>query len=172
MLSLVGRSRIRPGVISVPEGSSTVCAAKTTTSDYDADQKIVGLDIGELISRTSGREPSNTTDQWSIRHTSTFRVAGRHVLNLWRIMRTELELSLYTLENTVYHLLRRRYAILASRVRLLTLIRVPKYAHSTLTEWHNSPVPAHRARMLHHLLGHTVLVLEMIDATDTIAKTA
>ncbi len=87
-------------------------------------------------------------------------------------MRTELELSLYTLENTVYHLLRRRYAILASRVRLLTLIRVPKYAHSTLTEWHNSPVPAHRARMLHHLLGHTVLVLEMIDATDTIAKTA
>ena len=26
-------------------------------------------------------------------------------------MRTELELSMYTLENTVFHLLRRRYAV-------------------------------------------------------------
>jgi len=58
------------------------------------------------------------------------------------------------------------------RVLLLTLTRIPKYAPSTLTEWYNSPVPAHRARLLHHLLGHTVLVLEMLDATDIIAKTA
>ncbi|KAI0003668.1 hypothetical protein BJV74DRAFT_876040 [Russula compacta] len=119
--------------------------------------KHYGLDMGELISRASGRASSNSSDQWSIRHTSTFCAAGRHVLNLWRITRTELELSMYTLENTVFHLLRRR---------------VPKYAPSTLTEWHNSPVPAHRARLFHHLLGHTVLVLEMLDATDIIAKTA
>jgi len=71
-------------------------------------KKIAGFDIGELISRASGRAPSNSNDQWSIRHTSTFRVVGRHVLNLWRLMRTELELSMYTLENTVFHLLRRR----------------------------------------------------------------
>ena len=38
-------------------------------------------------------------------------------------MRTELELSMYTLENTVFHLLRRRYAdtILALTVPLLTI---------------------------------------------------
>lgn len=35
-------------------------------------------------------------------------------------MRTELELSIYTLENTVFHLLRRRYVVLVSRVHLLT----------------------------------------------------
>ena len=35
-------------------------------------------------------------------------------------MRTELELSMYTLENTVFHLLRRRYAVLASNVPLLS----------------------------------------------------
>jgi DNA polymerase zeta len=70
--------------------------------------KVVGLDIGDLISRASGRPSSNNSDQWSIRHTSTFRVAGRHVMNTWRIMRAELELSMYTLENTVFHLLRRR----------------------------------------------------------------
>jgi len=70
--------------------------------------KVAGLDIEELMSRAPGRASSNNSDQWSIRHTSTFRVAGRHVLNTWRIMRTELELSMYTLENTVFHLLRRR----------------------------------------------------------------
>jgi DNA polymerase zeta len=70
--------------------------------------KVAGLDIEELISRAPGRASSNGSDQWSIRHTSTFRVVGRHVLNTWRIMRTELELSMYTLENTVFHLLRRR----------------------------------------------------------------
>jgi DNA polymerase zeta len=70
--------------------------------------KLAGLDIEELISRAPGPVSSNNSDQWSLRHTSTFRVAGRHVLNTWRIMRTELELSMYTLENTVFHLLRRR----------------------------------------------------------------
>ena len=70
--------------------------------------KVAGLDIEELISRAPGRVSSNNSDQWSLRHTSTFRVVGRHVLNTWRIMRTELELSMYTLENTVFHLLRRR----------------------------------------------------------------
>jgi DNA polymerase zeta len=79
----------------------------------DADQKFVDLEIEELISRASGRGPPNSNDQWGIRRTSTFQVVGRHVLNLWRIMRTELELSMYTLENTVFHLLRRRYAVLA-----------------------------------------------------------
>ena len=36
-------------------------------------------------------------------------------------MRTELELSMYTLENTVFHLLRRRYVVIVSRDPLLTV---------------------------------------------------
>ncbi|KAI9460572.1 hypothetical protein BJY52DRAFT_1203789 [Lactarius psammicola] len=116
-----------------------------------------GLDIGELISRAPGRVFSNSNDPWALRNTSTFRASGRHVLNVWRLMRTELELSSYTLENTAFHLLHRR---------------IPKYGFSTLTGWYNSPVPAHRARLLHHLLGHSTLVLELLDATDIVAKTA
>ncbi|KAI0296211.1 hypothetical protein BC826DRAFT_1005902 [Russula brevipes] len=121
--------------------------------------KQYGLDIGELISRAPGGTSSNNSDQWGIRHTSTFRVAGRHVLNLWRIMRVELELSMYTIENTGF-------------TCSVDGMWIPKYSSSTLTEWYNSPVPAHRARLFHHLLGHTVLVLEMLDAADIIPKTA
>jgi DNA polymerase zeta len=60
----------------------------------------------------------------------------------------------------------------ASGTLLLIFSRIPKYSPSTLTEWYNSPVPAHRARLLHHFLRRTSLVLEMLEATDTIAKTA
>lgn len=47
-------------------------------------------------------------------------------------MRTELELSMYTLENTVFHLLRRRYAVLVSRVPLLTF----EYKGSQIRTFH------------------------------------
>ena len=87
-------------------------------------------------------------------------------------MRTELELSSYTLENTVFHVLHQRCEFKGSKFLGLTSLRIPKYGASTLTEWYNSPVPAHRARMLHHLLGRSTLVLELLDATDIVCKTA
>ncbi|KAH9004030.1 hypothetical protein EDB86DRAFT_3062394 [Lactarius hatsudake] len=86
-----------------------------------------GLDVEELISRAPGRVFSNSNDPWALRNTSTFRASGRHVLNAWRLMRTELELSSYTLENTAFHLLHRR---------------IPKYGFSTLTEWYNKMLDA------------------------------
>lgn len=48
------------------------------------------------------------SDQWDIRTTSTFKVVGRHVLNLWRIMRAEQSLTSYTFENVTFQVLRRR----------------------------------------------------------------
>ena len=72
---------------------------------------IAGMDLGELISRASGRPRISQSEHWALMKTSTFRVIGRHVLNLWRIMRSELNLSSYTFENAVFHVLRRRYAL-------------------------------------------------------------
>ena len=48
------------------------------------------------------------SDRWDIRTTSTFKVVGRHVLNLWRIMRAEQSLTSYTFENVTFQVLRRR----------------------------------------------------------------
>lgn len=47
-------------------------------------------------------------DQWGLRTTSTFKVVGRHVFNMWRLMRTELNLTSYSFENAVFHTLHRR----------------------------------------------------------------
>jgi DNA polymerase zeta len=67
-----------------------------------------GMDIVDLISRAPTKR-SGGKDQWGARHTSTFNVSGRHVLNLWRVMRVELTLNIYTFENVVFHVLSRRF---------------------------------------------------------------
>lgn len=72
---------------------------------------ITGLDFGEQISRAPGRAHAGQSEQWGLRTTSTFRVIGRHVLNLWRIMRSELSLSSYSMENAVFHVLGRRLVV-------------------------------------------------------------
>jgi DNA polymerase zeta len=71
---------------------------------------LAGLDISELISRAPPRgSGARGPDQWGMRKSSTFKVAGRHVLNLWRIMRSEKTLTMYTFENIVFEVLRRRF---------------------------------------------------------------
>ncbi|RPD62939.1 hypothetical protein L227DRAFT_584639 [Lentinus tigrinus ALCF2SS1-6] len=116
-----------------------------------------GLDVGEQISRAPGRTASGGYDAWGMKTTSTFKVIGRHVLNLWRIMRSEQTLNIYTFENVVFQLLRRR---------------TPWYSPQTLTEWYNSPVPHHAARVLHYFARRTDMVLEMLDAAEVVTKNA
>lgn len=48
-------------------------------------------------------------DQWGYKKTSVYKVCGRHILNVWRLMKSEMTLTSYTYENVVYHLLHDRY---------------------------------------------------------------
>jgi DNA polymerase elongation subunit (family B) len=61
-----------------------------------------------------GRE----NDRWGFTQASAIRVTGRHMINIWRAMRGELNLTQYTLENVTFHLLHRR---LSNQVRTLYL---------------------------------------------------
>jgi DNA polymerase zeta len=72
----------------------------------------LGFDIADLISRAPGRGSGGSIDHWGMKTHSTFKVAGRHVLNLWRVMRAEQSLNMYSFENVAFHVLRRRSAIL------------------------------------------------------------
>jgi len=53
-------------------------------------------------------------------------IVGRIVLNLWKQMRSEVNLTSYTAENMFFHVLHER---------------VPKYDHQTLTKWWTSSNP-------------------------------
>eukprot|EP00095_Tigriopus_kingsejongensis_P011485 snap_masked-scaffold626_size122949-processed-gene-0.14 protein:Tk11485 transcript:snap_masked-scaffold626_size122949-processed-gene-0.14-mRNA-1 annotation:"elongation factor 1-delta-like" len=59
-------------------------------------------------------------DVFGADHTSELHIAGRVVLNLWRLMRSEVAFYSYTFENMMFHVLHER---------------VPKHEHLTLTQW-------------------------------------
>lgn len=53
-----------------------------------------------LLSRTPGRDADkrNSRDEWGKTHGSGIWLTGRTVLNMWRLMRSELKLCSYTLQ--------------------------------------------------------------------------
>ncbi|KAJ3553039.1 hypothetical protein NM688_g3832 [Phlebia brevispora] len=118
---------------------------------------LYGLDVGEQISRAPGRQVIAGSDQWGVRTTSTFKVVGRHVLNLWRIMRSEQSLLNYSFENVVFNTLRRR---------------TPRYTPSTLTQWYYSATPEHVSRLLIYYSTRTSMVLEVIEVAEIVTKTS
>nr|VWO96738.1 DNA polymerase (EC [Ganoderma boninense] len=115
-----------------------------------------GLDLGEQISRAPGRTAGGY-DGWALKTSSTFKVIGRHVLNLWRIMRSEHTFTIYTFEHVTFQLLHRR---------------TPWYSPRTLTEWYNSLVPEHTDRVVRYFASRTSMVLEMLDVAEVVTKNA
>ncbi|KIK70996.1 hypothetical protein GYMLUDRAFT_33098 [Collybiopsis luxurians FD-317 M1] len=116
-----------------------------------------GLEFEELIARAPPRHSSGSNLQWEARHTTTLKVAGRHVFNLWRIMRSEQTLNIYTFENVVFHVLGQR---------------VPKYSPSTLSRWYRSDSPAHMAALLRYYSRRTTLNIEILNQSEVVTKTA
>ncbi|KAF8552653.1 hypothetical protein OG21DRAFT_1415745 [Imleria badia] len=112
-----------------------------------------GLDAAELMARAPSTLARSGTDQWGVRTTTTFKVTGRHVFNVWRIMRSEQTLGSYSFENVAFHL-------------------VPRYTPSALTTWYNSESPVHTARVLRHFRDRTAMTLDILEEAETTTKTA
>lgn len=100
-----------------------------------------------------GRE----ADRWGFNTTSTIRVTGRHMINVWRAMRGELNLLQYTLENVAWHLLHRR---------------IPHYPWKVLTSWYKNGRPRDLAKLLRHYLVRTKMNIEILDANELIPRTS
>ncbi|KAF5370238.1 hypothetical protein D9615_010070 [Tricholomella constricta] len=115
-----------------------------------------GFEFSDLISRAPPPRSAGK-DEWGMRHTSTFKVAGRHVLNLWRIMRSEQALTSYSLENVTFNVLRRR---------------IPRYSNATLSEWYHMGTPFRTACVLRYFLDRTSILLEILEESEVITKTA
>ncbi|KAK4543375.1 hypothetical protein LTR36_005518 [Oleoguttula mirabilis] len=96
-------------------------------------------------------------DRWGFTHTSTVRITGRHTINIWRAMRSELNLLQYTMENVVFHLLRRR---------------IPHYKFADLTRWYRSGRPRDLAKVLEYFMTRTRLDLDILDANELIPRTS
>lgn len=72
-------------------------------------------------------------------------------------MRVEQTLNIYTFENVVFHVLARR---------------IPRYSFATLLEWFRDPISAHKALVLRYFASRTSMVLEVLEETEVVTKTA
>ena len=96
-------------------------------------------------------------DRWGFNHTSTIRVTGRHMINIWRAMRGELNLLQYTMENVVFHVLHRR---------------IPHYPCQDLTAWYRSDRPRDLARAIDYYVSRVQLDLEILDENELVPRTS
>ncbi|KAL6702690.1 DNA polymerase zeta [Coniothyrium glycines] len=113
-------------------------------------------EISRMKSQSHGRFGKDA-DRWGFTHTSTIRVTGRHMINIWRAMRGELNLLQYTMENVVYHLLHKR---------------IPHYQYSDLTTWYRSDKPRDLAKVLDHFLSRVELNLDILEANEIVPRTS
>ncbi len=79
-------------------------------------------------------------DEYGASHSSGIHITGRILLNMWRILRGEIKLNIYTFESCVAALLH---------------LRVPHITSQQLTQWFSSgPGGKTRTRTLHECFHH------------------
>ncbi|KAJ5594294.1 C4-type zinc-finger of DNA polymerase delta [Penicillium hispanicum] len=114
-------------------------------------------ELSRVKSQSNGRF-GKEEDRWGSEHTSSIQVTGRHIINIWRAMRGELnDLLQYTVENVVFHLLHRR---------------IPHYSHRDLTSWYQSRKPGNILKLVEYFTSRVQLNLEILEANELIPRTS
>ncbi|KAI1079676.1 hypothetical protein F5B20DRAFT_161116 [Whalleya microplaca] len=113
-------------------------------------------EFSRMKSQSFGRI-GKEADKWGFNTTSTIRVTGRHMINIWRAMRGELNLLQYTMENVVWHLLHRR---------------IPHYSWRTLTDWYVGGRHRDLSKLLRYYLTRTGLNIEILEVNEIIPRTS
>ncbi|GAB7351860.1 hypothetical protein MBLNU459_g2414t1 [Dothideomycetes sp. NU459] len=113
-------------------------------------------EFSRMKSQSHGRF-GKEADRWGFTNTSTIRITGRHMINIWRAMRGELNLLQYTMENVVFHLLHKR---------------IPHYTSADLTKWYTSSKPRDMAKLLDYFITRVQIDLEILEANELIPRTS
>ncbi|KAG7257685.1 hypothetical protein CRUP_038023 [Coryphaenoides rupestris] len=81
-------------------------------------------------------------------HSWEINIIGRIVLNLWRIMKTEVTLNNYSFENVAFHVLHQRF---------------PVYSGRTLTDWW---------KVVDHYVGRLCASMQLLQQQDIVGRTS
>ncbi|KAL9450477.1 hypothetical protein AB3S75_012252 [Citrus x aurantiifolia] len=96
-------------------------------------------------------------DEWGRTHASGLHVGGRIVLNVWRLMRGEVKLNMYTVEAVAETVLRRK---------------IPSIPFRVLTKWFASGPGRARYRCVEYVVGRAKLNLEIMNQLDMVNRTS
>ncbi|ONK63448.1 uncharacterized protein A4U43_C07F15260 [Asparagus officinalis] len=96
-------------------------------------------------------------DEWGRTHASGIHVTGRIVLNIWRLMRAELNLNMYSVEAVAEEVLRRK---------------IPSISSQVLKNWFLSGPGRARYRCIEYVIERAKLNLEIMNQLDMINRTS
>lgn len=115
----------------------------------------VGTGIRGATTTSTESRLVHEAERYGYTHSSGISITGRMVLNVWRIMRSEVTLNIYSFENTVYHVLHKR---------------IPHYPYSILTTWYKDGINS-RWRTLQYYLDYTKTTLDLLQHLDIVSRT-
>ncbi|GKV20699.1 hypothetical protein SLEP1_g30785 [Rubroshorea leprosula] len=110
-----------------------------------------------LIAESAVLESVVIEDEWGRTHASGVHVGGRIVPNVWRLMRNEVKLNMYSIEAVAESVLRRK---------------VPSIPYKVLTKWFLSGPARARYRCIEYVIERAKLNLQMMDQLDMINRTS
>lgn len=107
------------------------------------------------LSRSQFKSNGKFGDRWGYTHTSALKINGRHLLNIWRVLRSELSLTSYSLENVCFHLLHQT---------------LPKVENRELSMWFLSGNFSKTFMLCKYLIHRVGLILKIMSVQEIVLR--
>ncbi|NWJ04997.1 REV3L polymerase, partial [Crypturellus undulatus] len=121
----------------------------------------LNVDLCQMISRVPDDKKENRfaaeLDEYGSDTMSEINIVGRIVLNIWRMMRNEVDLMNYTFENVGFHVLHQRFPLFTFRV---------------LSDWFDNKTDVYRWKMVDHYISRVRGNLQLLETLDLIGRTS
>ncbi|KAM7264807.1 hypothetical protein ACFE04_002490 [Oxalis oulophora] len=139
--------------------SRTPTDTKFATMDSEISEKtnLENIIPESLIPDSVLMNDSIIEDEWGRTHASGVHVSGRIVLNVWRLMRGEVKLNMYSMEAVAEAVLRRK---------------VPSIRDKVLAKWFSSGPGRARFRCIEYVTARAKMNLEIMNQLDMISRTS
>ncbi|KYO24730.1 DNA polymerase zeta catalytic subunit isoform A [Alligator mississippiensis] len=121
----------------------------------------LSVDLCHMISRVPDDKKQNRfapeQDEYGSEAMSEINIVGRIILNIWRMMRHEVNLTNYAFENVGFHVLHQRFPLFTSRV---------------LSDWFDNKTDIYRWKMVDHYISRVRGNLQLLEQLDLIGRTS
>ncbi|GAV28825.1 hypothetical protein PMKS-002302 [Pichia membranifaciens] len=113
------------------------------------------IDLCQRLSRVVFKHNNKVGDRWGYTHASGIRITGRQLFNLWRRLRSELNLNHYSLENIIFHIFH---------------VRIPTFSWKQLTGWWVSGQGKYLSYVLNYHNSRIKYEMELITKLEIVEK--
>lgn len=134
----------------IPSETKTVNKILDTSDKGNAD----AVSSDSLMSDIVLDDNKIIEDEWGRTHASGVHVTGRIVLNVWRLVRSEVKLNMYSLESVAEAVLRRK---------------VPSIHWKILNKWFSSGPGKARFRCIEYFMDRVNLNIDIVNQLDLVS---